>query len=1578
MSLDVDAFLDMSDPNEESTHHAQDDDGAQNQERVSDTEVFKNVVYLGQIVVDDKRREFLELRAPATGEQLDWIEDRCGPGNRTVWFNYEYDGLILAGIRAGFSPEKLWELSKAIITSGKKTWEIADEFRIRPPKGWDTIDLMHYKPGDGGLKKYAARMGRDIRDFTFDPDKPLPDSEVDSVLSYLFDGDLESTLELLEACRGEIAVRAGLEAKTGINGLMSMAPASAATKVVCGLYCTETGVEYKELKDAAARHREVPFTFKVPHWVWGVVAGTEVEQIARQMDGKTIVPLPNGNLTSKGWPDVVSVGGGGLEARIGFGGIHTCDPAGDLSGAFQIDVTSLYPHLILKPGGAPQHMNQAAFAKVYRGQILEPRIEAKRAGDKITAAGLKLTANTPYGKMNEAYSPLYSPRALLNCTASGQLVVLVLMERLHKEAGCVVLSANTDGIVFRGNETRARAVVEQWQKDTGLNMEWTRVIAGRASSINEYALLVQEEGKEPEVKGGGALNPDPGLSADWEHLVVVRAVVAKMVHGTDLAQTIQSAAQRKEILLFTSLLSAGGDYHYRVEGRDLGRLLRIYRSTNPGKIQKIHRENGPVQVQGSGSAVLDGNAWPESDDVDIDWYIRAAELLWERTSVQYQGQNNQIRDWLSDRGFQVLGVGGAAARFGKGKQEIVLTSTRSRSLKNPVDRNAGCDRGLAVALGAEPKFVCLDEGRLPNPIITFRVGDSMRAIHLAQTAKDAGVKKGEELKAGRYYRDSKTETVHMVDGSVVLNQEGSNKVVDLKVDEEVVDAGVVDLSKITNEVFIRSLFGQNWAGAHVCAQRWPVDDPDHADEIRRAWFGGLYRDKRAVIDDPDRGFLNRYVSVGVFYPDPDGTPRRRVENLMIQSVFMIDDLGDGAGSKGQLLSDFDVELDSLCAAQVETSEGNRQAWFRLDPPITDPRVSDVLVDGFVRSGLMTRAQDPGMKGCNRYGRLPRASNNKLKYGEPFSCRLVDWHPERTVSPVDLARLIGIEDLEGEAQMRRSPIGVDGLMGEEQARSHSVIKAFEQIGSLKSDTPNRRGWWEVACPWVDSHTGAQDDGTAVTIRSDGGWGFHCFHSHTEGASECFEWLRGKGFDVVPPWFRGDHFEDIDASDIDFDEKTVERKDQGVRIGSDGGVDLGFLDNGEGIERSENPAPSKPKIKLKGGFVSVLSNYRVGTIEEARVSPETRWLLESQIPLNKAGTIIGEGNAGKTTICCHLGAHLAAGLPSWGGFHLHKAGSFWLFSGDDSTEDLKGLKSRLMHSVTQDQPEEDQEQVERAIHQGLNLLSVSGMTAKFADVANGNASSNQIEREIVGVFKAQMDYLSDRFEPPAMIVFDTLRSFAGATVNDDRVASIATETMKLIGDQLGVTTAVNHHLSKTGAKSGGIDASSGSKAITDNLRWVWNGRAFLNRDGEIEQRLVILEEEEIQFGELDSVICLTPERGSILNPQGESFFLWRRGFDFKRIKARFRRKNEAVGSDEGDGGDSGRAEEDLVLRTLKRLGGSSSENLRLEIGRRREAVSEILEKLSREGLVQHNGKKSRGSMFQITDSGVARLLGPEGEN
>jgi len=204
--------------------------------------------------------------------------------------------------------------------------------------------------------------------------------------------------------------------------------------VITTEYCGASGVEIDEIKEAAGRNRNRPFTLQLPQWVLDGVRGTSAEAVAAKVNG-AVFEVANGKRQDPDieWPSELTLDEGALRLTFGLGGIHTQDSKfGEGYAAY--DVSSMYPAILMRDQCTPAHLDQELFHLIY-GAVLEERLKAKRAKQKLKADGLKLILNSTFGQMNSAYSLLYSPARFLNITVSGQLSLIALGDRIGAKHG---------------------------------------------------------------------------------------------------------------------------------------------------------------------------------------------------------------------------------------------------------------------------------------------------------------------------------------------------------------------------------------------------------------------------------------------------------------------------------------------------------------------------------------------------------------------------------------------------------------------------------------------------------------------------------------------------------------------------------------------------------------------------------------------------------------------------------------------------------------------------------------------------------------------------------------------------------------------------------------------------------------------------------------------------------------------------------------------------------------------------------------------------------------------------------------
>lgn len=273
-----------------------------------------------------------------------------------------------------------------------------------------------------------------------------------------------------------------------------------------------------------------------------------------------------------------------------------------------------------------------------------------------------------------------------------------------------------------------------------------------------------------------------------------------------------------------------------------------------------------------------------------------------------------------------------------------------------------------------------------------------------------------------------------------------------------------------NEQFLAALFGSDAPWVHVTDFTY---DPGHIPKERHltAWKGDFFSRYRF---DP---VSNQYFTISNFYVDEKGVARRRKALYRHTPVIVLDDVKEK-------LSLVEVNKLPRPAWVLETSPGSEQWGYILDTPCTDRHKIENLLDGLVSNGLAPEGRDPGMKGVTRYVRLPDGYNNKaskLVNGQPFKCRMLLWEPFNRVTLDQLAQPFAVDLYAARRETR-----VDGAAAVDD---HPLLNVPDiiHIKEVRSD-----GRFDVTCPWVDEHTGADDSGAAIFTNADGTIGFKCHH------------------------------------------------------------------------------------------------------------------------------------------------------------------------------------------------------------------------------------------------------------------------------------------------------------------------------------------------------------------------------------------------------------------------------------------------------------------------------------------------------
>jgi hypothetical protein len=541
----------------------------------------------------------------------------------TISFNgNSYDLPMIAAALDIRDCAQLKNLSDEIIKSNLPSWRVCKDMDVSVPSTWDHIDIIDVVPGQASLKVYAGRMGyRKLQDLPIDPSASISLEQREMLRQYCIN-DLRVTDELYKAVEKQVALRVEMGAEYGVD-LRSKSDAQIAETVLKSEIerASNKTLRPSKISDSAT------FQYLDPKII--SFKSAELNEIfSRILDHKFGLSA-NGSIALPDWLKDTRIVVGGSEYQMGIGGLHSCEKsqtvyAGNTHILADFDVASYYPSIILQQDIAPDNMGDD-FTAVYKS-IVERRIAAKRSGNKVTADTLKIVVNGSFGKLGSKYSALYAPNLLIQTTITGQLALLMLIERVEA-IGAKVVSANTDGIVVFAPKTMENALADVmfgWELDTSYELERSDYVALHSRDVNNYFAVK----KDKSVKRKGAF-AQAGLMKNPVFEIVSDAVAEHLAGKADYCSVIRSC---RDLNKFVMLRKVTGGAVWR--GEPIGKAVRFYYSTDVGPDENISYAKNTNKVPQSDGAkpCLD---LPEMfpSDVDFERYVEMAKMVFGQIGI---------------------------------------------------------------------------------------------------------------------------------------------------------------------------------------------------------------------------------------------------------------------------------------------------------------------------------------------------------------------------------------------------------------------------------------------------------------------------------------------------------------------------------------------------------------------------------------------------------------------------------------------------------------------------------------------------------------------------------------------------------------------------------------------------------------------------------------------------------------------------------------------------------------------------------------------------------------------------------
>ena len=606
---------------------------------VYDIEIFPNVFHCTCKDTETNKLYFFEIsnRKNQLIELVDFfffknIGDKmfCGYNNKhyddviinyLIDFYYKMDSLSYLKIC-----NSLFNLSSTIVTSEEgdtskfKRWKYAKYFY-----SMDLLTMLFSSKLRVGLKEMQVTMHyKNVEEYSGDFSQFLPDSEIDNMIEYNIN-DVESTTELLNRLKDDVQLRLFIEKEYGIDAL-SMDSVKFGETLLLKKYCEETRLSEQYVKTLRSPMDYIPLKDVILPFI--SYKNPKLQDVLKDMKSQIVYSKERKGYEKK---FVLS----NVRYSVGVGGIHSLHTPqifvpSDNEYIGHSDVASMYPSFIIKYKWIPRHLGEE-FWQVY-SQIYKERIEAKHSGQKLKNLALKLTLNSVTGKMQQETSWMYDPFSVFKIRINGQLILLMLVDRLL-ELNCKIVQVNTDGVMYIAQKTQREAVqeaVSEVERLTQLTFESDDYEAFYQYAINDYFGVEKgySQSHDPKlIEKKGMFITDPRLGKGLAPAIIPKAVINYFLTKQPTSEYIKSSKNIKDFLMYQRV-----DKKFKVLHGDvpIQRINRFYASTNDYSLFKVD-PTGKVanMLTKSGVTILNkmNNIPIEGRHLNYQYYISEANKI---------------------------------------------------------------------------------------------------------------------------------------------------------------------------------------------------------------------------------------------------------------------------------------------------------------------------------------------------------------------------------------------------------------------------------------------------------------------------------------------------------------------------------------------------------------------------------------------------------------------------------------------------------------------------------------------------------------------------------------------------------------------------------------------------------------------------------------------------------------------------------------------------------------------------------------------------------------------------------------
>ena len=481
----------------------------------------------------------------------------------------------------------LYYLSKAIIESEKtenidkiKQYKYANYFY-----SFDLMTMLYSAAKQKSLKEVEILLGMDnVQEFEAGFDQRLLDSEIDDMIKYN-ENDVDATELLLNTVKDEVDLRLEVEKEWGFDAL-SMSNIRIGEEILLR-QSNLKGVALEEAKSKIRRVAKIENKDIILPFIQ--YSNPKLKEVLLDVKNATCYPCKS-DKKQKNYEKKFVLSN--TCYSIGEGGIHTINeprifkPTADQYIGHS-DVTSMYPSLAIIYKWLPVHLGKD-FWNVYES-LYKERVIAKRNHDELKAKAFKFALNSPIGKMQNESSWAYDPLNAYKIRMNGQLILLMLVDRLLS-INCKIVQVNTDGVVYiadKANRELINQFVHEVENITKLHFDSDDYESFYQYDVNNYFGIrkgYSQSGDPSLIEKKGKFITEIGLNNSMTPVVISKAVINYFLTKEPIDKFVK---EDKNIRDFLMSQSVNREFKVEYGNKPVQRINRYYASNSGYYLMRV-------------------------------------------------------------------------------------------------------------------------------------------------------------------------------------------------------------------------------------------------------------------------------------------------------------------------------------------------------------------------------------------------------------------------------------------------------------------------------------------------------------------------------------------------------------------------------------------------------------------------------------------------------------------------------------------------------------------------------------------------------------------------------------------------------------------------------------------------------------------------------------------------------------------------------------------------------------------------------------------------------------------------------